>query len=62
MLAPSKAVLSGEKDGKGDSAAASDGGSGGHSPDEGRDEPQKNGEHQNGAADARSSSRSDAAA
>jgi translation initiation factor IF-3 len=68
MLAPSKAVLSGEKDGKSDDgkgdAASSDGGSGGHGRRESHDENQNGVETsaENGAADARSSSRSDAAA
>jgi translation initiation factor IF-3 len=68
MLAPSKAVLSGEKDGKSDDgkgdAASSDGGSGGHGRRESHDENQNGAETsaENGAADARSSSRSDAAA
>ena len=75
MLAPSKAVLSGEKDGKGDDAAASDGGSADGSRAKGHDEHQtgehqtgehetgehQHGEHQNGAAEVRSPSRSDAA-
>jgi translation initiation factor IF-3 len=72
MLAPSKAVLAGEKDEKDDKRdAASDGGS-----SEGKSRREGSGEHANGAADAqnvaagaenvaaeaRSSSRSDAAA
>ena len=64
MLAPSKAVLAGEKDGKGD-AAPSDAGSSG--ADAGSASASASGgdghdEHQNGSAEARPSSRSDAAA
>jgi translation initiation factor IF-3 len=65
MLAPSKAVLAGEKDGKGDDDKGDDDkgdAASSHGESAGGSAPEAHDENQNGASDAHSSSRSDAAA